>query len=300
MLRFPFTSYGVVEILPHLRNALYVNWKRTLRLINCMITDSHCHIHDQDFPFATAEVFDNMREMGVARAICIGVDAENSQRAIDFCQQNKSNPQAIQLFACVGVHPHEAEKFDFAQDLPKLEAMLENQKVIGIGEIGLDYFYENSPRQIQQEVLKAQLRLAQKHNLPVSFHVRNAYADFWRVLDEVEADGTKIRGVLHSFTDSEENLAEALRRGFYIGVNGISTFVKEEHELEMFAQIPLEKTLLETDAPFLAPKGKRGRKNQPAWTALVAEDLAEKRGLSVEEIAKITEQNVNNLFNLGK
>ena len=260
MLRFPFTSYGVVEILPHLRNALYVNWKRTLRPINYMITDSHCHIHDQAFPFATAEVFDNMREMGVARAVCIGVDTENSQRAIDFCQQNEVNPQAIQLFACVGVHPHEAEKFDFTQDLPKLEAMLENKQVVGIGEIGLDYFYENSPRQIQQEALKAQLRLAQKHNLPVSFHVRNAYADFWRVLDEIEAGGAKIRGVLHSFTDSEENLAEALRRGFYIGINGISTFVKEEHSWKCLRKFRLKKLYLKPTRHFSHRKASAGAK----------------------------------------
>ena len=145
--------------------------------------------------------------------------------------------------------------------------------------------------------MRAQLELAQKLNLPVSFHVRNAFEDFWPIFDEVSRNG-KIRGVLHSFTDSKENLKQALRRDLFIGVNGISTFVKKPEELEMFDQIPLSKILIETDAPFLAPKGERGKPNQPAFSKLIVEDLAKKRGISTEEIAKITSENSEKLFNI--
>ena len=272
-----------------------------------------------------SEVFDLMRENSVEKAICVGVDLKNSRRAVEFCgsaedsafsfssgqsvarveaearerkEQREVSVRNIQLFAAVGIHPHEAEKVDLEKDLLELRTLAKNPKVVAIGEIGLDYFYENSPREIQQKVLFEQLKIAHELNLPVAFHVRGAFDDFWRVLSNFENQFGKIRGVLHSFTDTSENLQKALAHGFFIGVNGISTFVKKPEELEMFAQIPLESMLLETDAPFLAPKGKRGKKNQPAWTRIVAEDLAKKRGISIEEVAKITTQNTENLFNV--
>ena len=258
------------------------------------IIDSHCHIHDEDFPIEMSEVFDLMRENSVEKAICVGVNLENSRRAVEFCEMEKS----AQLFATVGVHPHEAEKVDFENDFAELRNLAKNQKVVAIGEIGLDYFYENSPREIQKKILWEQLKIAHELNLPVAFHVRNAFDDFWPIFDDFENQFGKIRGVAHSFTDNQKNLEKALDRGLFIGVNGISTFVKKPEELEMFAQIPLEKMLLETDAPFLAPKGKRGKKNQPAWTRLVAEDLAEKRGTSLEKITEITSKNAEELFGI--
>lgn len=296
------------------------------------IIDSHCHIHDKDFPIELSEVFDLMYENSVKKAICVGVDVENSKRAVEFCeafeknhkkdevfsfssgisvaQQSEAHKQKEehgdffgdfnkpQLFAAVGIHPHEAEKVNFETDFEELRTLAQTPKVVAIGEIGLDYFYDNSPREIQQKVLFEQLKIAFELNLPVSFHVRNAFDDFWRVLNDFESQFGKVRGVLHSYTDSFENLERAINRGFYIGVNGISTFVKKPEELEMFAQIPLEKTLLETDAPYLAPKGKRGKKNQPAWTRLVIEDLAKKRGISPEKVAEITSKNAEELFGI--
>ena len=289
------------------------------------IIDSHCHIHDEDFPIEMSEVFDLMLKNSVAKAICVGVDLKNSRRAVEFCEatrnsafsfssgqsvaqveaearerkeQREVSAQNIQLFATVGVHPHEAEKVDPEKDFLELRALAKNPKVVAIGEIGLDYFYENSPREIQQKVLFEQLKIAHELNLPVAFHVRGAFDDFWRVLSDFENQFGKIHGVLHSFTDTSENLQKALAHGFFIGVNGISTFVKKPEELEMFAQIPLEKMLLETDAPFLTPKGNRGKKNQPAWTRIVAEDLAEKRGISLEKIAEITSKNTEKLFEI--
>ena len=258
------------------------------------IIDSHCHIHDKDFPIPQNEVFENMQNAKISKAICIGENLENSKLAVDFSTENSGE---IELFSAIGVHPHEAEKYSQKELIAELEQLSKKPKVVAIGEIGLDYFYENSNREAQKTILKAQLELAQKLNLPVSFHVREAFEDFWPIFDEVSKNG-KIRGVLHSFTDSKENLNEALKRDLFVGVNGISTFVKKPEELEMFANIPLSKTLIETDSPFLAPKGKRGKPNQPAFSKLVVEDLAKKRQISVEEIAKITSKNTEGLFNI--
>ena len=183
----------------------------------------------------------------------------------------------------------------------KLEEQLQKhkEKIVAIGDIGLDYFYNNSDRNSQIKALELQLELAKKYDLPVIFHIRNAFDDLWQVLDQFEVKNNyKIRGVVHSFTDNEENLQKALDHGFYIGVNGISTFVKKPEELAMFSQIPLEKMLLETDAPFLAPQGKRGKKNQPAYIKLIAEDLAKKRNIAIKEIAKVTTKNSQLLFNI--
>lgn len=258
------------------------------------IIDSHCHIHDQNFPIPRVEVFENMKTAGISKVICIGENLENSKIAAKFAAENSGE---IELFSAIGVHPHEAGKYNPKELILELEQLSKNPKVVAIGEIGLDYFYENSDREVQKIILKAQLELAQKLNLPVSFHVRNAFKDFWPIFDEVSRYG-KIRGVLHSFTDSKENLEQALRRDLFIGVNGISTFIKKPEELEMFDQIPISKILIETDAPFLAPKGERGKPNQPAFSKLIVEDLAKKRGISTEEAAKITSENSEKLFNI--
>ena len=258
------------------------------------IIDSHCHIHDQNFPIPCAEVFKNMKTAGISKAICIGENLENSKIAAKFAAENSGK---IELFSAIGVHPHEAGKYNPKEVILELEQLSKSPKVVAIGEIGLDYFYENSDREVQKIILRAQLELAQKLNLPVSFHVRNAFKDFWPIFDEVSRYG-KIRGVLHSFTDSKENLEQALHRDLFIGVNGISTFVKKPAELEMFDQIPLSKILIETDAPFLAPKGERGKPNQPAFSKLIVEDLAKKHGISTEEVAKITSENSEKLFNI--
>ena len=258
------------------------------------IIDSHCHIHDANFPIPQEEVFENMQNSKISKAICIGENLENSKIGVKFAEENSSK---IKLFAAIGVHPHEAEKYNPEELVYELEQLSKAPKVVAIGEIGLDYFYENSNREAQKQILKAQLKLAQKLNLPVSFHVRNAFEDFWPIFDEISKFG-KIRGVLHSFTDSKDNLSKALKRDLFIGVNGISTFTKKPEDLEMFASIPLSKILIETDSPFLAPKGKRGKPNQPAFSKLIIEDLAEKRQISAEEVAKITTENCEKLFKI--
>jgi TatD DNase family protein len=243
-----------------------------------MIVDTHCHIHEVDYPDPEG-AYARALEQGVEKMICVGTSEESSEQAIAFAT---THPAA---FAAIGVHPHES-----SQGYEKIFA-LSLERVIAIGEIGLDYFYDHSPREVQIAALRAQLVFAQQHNLPVIFHVREAFPDFWSIYDEFN-----VRGVLHSFTDTKETLDQALRRGLYIGVNGISTFTKDATQQAMFDAIPLENMLLETDAPFLTPVPFRGTVNEPAFVRKTAEFHAARRGISLEEIANVTTTNAQTLF----
>ena len=217
--------------------------------------------------------------------LCVGTNEKSSQGAVEFAKTH-TNARAI-----VGVHPH-----DTKDGMAEIEQILHRNAagVIGVGEIGLDYFYTHSPRDVQIAALEQQMQWALDYNLPVSFHVREAFADFWPVYDNFSG----IRGVLHSFTDSQDNLDQALARDLYIGVNGISTFTKDEGQKAMFMSIPLEKMLFETDAPFLTPVPKRGKVNEPAFVSHVAAHHAAIRGITPQEIAQATSANASALFAL--
>jgi TatD DNase family protein len=190
----------------------------------------------------------------------------------------------------VGVHPEEK-----LEKLTELAGLLSAPQVVGVGEIGLDYHYDGTDKKAQQEALEYQLNLAVEHNLPVSFHVREAFADFWPIFDAVHQQ-KPVRGVLHCFTGTRQDLADGLKRGLYISLNGIVTFNKDPELNEVFKTVPLDRVLLETDAPYLAPVPYRGQVNQPAYVREVAQAFAELRGVSVAEIEKITTQNVKDLF----
>lgn len=251
-----------------------------------MIVDTHCHIHDPEFyPDSREEVYRQARAEQVAM-FCVGTDDRSSREAVRFAGSHEG------CWAIVGVHPH-----DSREGWREIEQILAERHdiVIGIGEIGLDYYYENSPRDIQKEALRAQLALAVQYDLPVSFHVRDAFDDFWPIFDEFPG----IRGVLHSFTDTAANLERALERGLYIGVNGISTFTKDPLQRKLYAELPLEHTLLETDAPFLTPSPFRGKMNVPAYVRRVAEFQAEIKRISVENVAQATTQNAERLFGVN-
>ncbi len=247
-----------------------------------MLIDTHCHIHESDFPLDREEVIAQGLENDVRILLCVGTNLKSSEEAVAFAGSHDT------IFASVGVHPHDSK------DGYDIEELAGKDKVVAIGEIGLDYFYTNSPREVQIEALKAQIEVALKHDLPIIFHVREAFDDFWPIFDSFEG----IRGELHSFTDSQENLQKALDRGLYIGVNGISTFTKNETQKAMFDAIPLDRLLLETDAPFLTPNPFRGKINEPAMVRTIAEYQAERRSMSVEEVAKATSANAIKLFAL--
>ncbi len=248
-----------------------------------MFVDSHCHIHDlQFYPEGREAAYDRAVQEDVAM-LCVGTGEADSREAVQFVQDRDL------AWAVVGVHPHDTK--DGWQDIGRLLAE-KPPKIVGIGEIGLDYYYNHSPRAIQIKALEEQLQWAVDYDLPVSFHVREAFDDFWPVIDNF----TGIQGVLHSFTDTAATLERALTHGFYIGVNGISTFTKDEAQQAMFRHIPLEKMVLETDAPFLTPAPYRGKVNEPAFVKHVAAFHANDRNISLQEVMTATTANARELF----
>lgn len=247
-----------------------------------MLVDTHCHIHDPKYPLPIDEVLQHACEAGVEKMICVGTDVENSRQAVAFAAQYDH------IYAAVGVHPHDAANgIDGMSDLATSE-------VVAIGEVGLDYYYNNSPRQAQIAVLEEQLQIAHDCALPVIFHVRSAFDDFWPIFENFR----DIRGVLHSFTDTTETLQRALQHDLYIGVNGISTFTKDAAQQKMFRSIPLERLVFETDAPFLTPAPFRGKMNEPSMVREVAVQYAASRQISFDEVARHTTYNAVQLFGI--
>lgn len=226
---------------------------------------------------------------GVTRLLCVGCDLEDSELAVNFVQARQN------CWATAGIHPHEAAGYvDQPEQLTRFAALASADKVVAIGECGLDYFYQHSPRESQQQILRFQIELALKHDLPLIFHVREAFADFWPIFETYE----NVRGVLHSFTDSQENLERAIGHGLYIGVNGIATFAKNEQQLAMYRAIPLQNLLLETDAPYLTPVPYRGKICEPYHIRVIAEFLSGHRQASLEKLAEATTKNAQTLFGI--
>ena len=250
-----------------------------------MLIDTHCHIHESDYPLDVAEVIERSHQADVLQMICIGTNVSDSNIAVEFTSNHDG------VFASVGVHPHDAK--GGCEGIQKI-VDAGNESIVAIGEIGLDYHYDNTPHDIQIAVLKTQIELALKHNLPIIFHVREAFDDFWPIFDSYQG----IRGVLHSFTDTPENLQEAMKRGLYIGVNGYSTFTKDNSQKAMFATLPLDRILLETDAPYLTPTPFRGKVNEPAFIKNIAEHQSMIKQISLDEVAVATTENARSLFNL--
>ena len=251
------------------------------------LIDSHCHIHDTEF-------FGDKREEVYARAIrdgvgmiCVGTDERSSRQAVEFATSHDD------VRAIVGVHPHDTKDgWAEIRKIIKEVGVGKGSPIVGLGEIGLDYFYNNSPRETQIHGLEEQLQLAVDYDLPVSFHIREAFDDFWPVLDNFHG----VRGVLHSFTDTRENLERGFANNLYVGINGISTFTRDEAQQKLYESIPVEKMLVETDAPFLTPVPFRGTMNEPGYVKLVVEFWAQKRGLSFDVLADETTGNTRRLF----
>ena len=267
------------------------------------LTDTHCHIQsaqgeagerttrrlwEKAGDLTADSIIEGAVAAEVTRMICVGCDLDDSKLAVSFVQDRS------ECWASIGLHPHEAQHFAGNDEkLAEFAALASQPKVVAIGECGYDFYYNHSPKEAQTEVLEFQLQLAKKHNLSVIFHVREAFEDFWPIYDEYA-----VRGVLHSFTDNEENLQKALERGLYIGVNGIATFVKNDKQLEIYKAIPLQNLLLETDAPFLTPTPYRGTINEPKYIREIASFMAQLKGREVGEVAAATTQNAIRLFNL--
>ncbi len=267
------------------------------------LIDTHCHIqliedrtedHTsllwQKNPDINLEsVIASAEEVGVKQMLAVGCTLRDSSLAVELASK-KSN-----VFASVGIHPHEATEFksNYVRNQATFEELIKKDRVKAIGECGLDYFYNHSKKNDQIEILDFQLKLAEKYNLPVVFHVREAFDDFWPIL----AKYPKVRGVLHSYTDNQDNLQKALARGLYIGVNGIVTFIKEQKQLLVFKSIPLKNLLLETDSPYLTPVPRRGSINEPRNVRIITEFVANLLDVREEEIINQSTLNAVNLFN---
>ncbi|RYX78587.1 TatD family deoxyribonuclease [bacterium] len=249
------------------------------------LIDTHCHIHESDYPLLIDDVIAQAMNAGVNKMICVGTSSESSIAAVEVAKKHDA------LYAAIGVHPHDTK--DGISVIVEL-AKTERSSLTAIGEIGLDYFYTHSPRNVQIAALEEQLQIAIDNDLPVIFHVREAFDDFWPILDNFHG----VRGVLHSFTDTQLQLEAGFARGLYVGVNGISTFTKDKAQQQLFASIPLERMILETDAPFLTPVPKRGTVNEPAFVSYVADHHATIRGIAVNEVTSTTSANAIALFAL--
>lgn len=250
------------------------------------LVDSHCHLHDQEWftPEQAEQFLAEAHQNHVQQIVVIGTDPEDSRQACDFAHHHPD------VFWTYGIHPEHATKYhhlEFSKtDLQKLAKP--NSQPVAIGEIGLDYHYEGYDRAQQIRLFEKMLQLATDLDLPVSLHIREAFADAWPVLDNFP----KLHGVVHSFTGSKKELKNALAHDFYIGVNGLATYTTP-------ALPPLEKMLLETDAPFLTPVPFRGTINKPGYVREIATYLSEKLGVAEVKLAEQTTNNAKQLFKLG-
>jgi len=249
--------------------------------------DSHCHIHSKDYPINREQVLLRANQVGVASLICVGTDAEDSSLAVNFASNHDN------CWASVGLHPHDSKLAN--TQLTKIRVLASKPRVVAIGECGLDYHYQHSSKDEQERALREQIELGIEHDLAMVFHIREAFDDFWRIFDTYSG----VRGVVHSFTGARNQLEEILNRNLYVGLNGIMSFTKDPHQLDMAKLVPIDSLVLETDAPFLTPVPFRGKVNEPRYVELVAQFLAELRSDSLSELKNSTTQNVKKLFQIN-
>nr|WP_092070596.1 TatD family hydrolase [Dendrosporobacter quercicolus]NSL48308.1 TatD family hydrolase [Dendrosporobacter quercicolus DSM 1736]SDM12518.1 TatD DNase family protein [Dendrosporobacter quercicolus] len=254
-----------------------------------MLFDSHAHIDDERFAADRDEVIARARENGVTGIINIGADMDSSQRSIALADRYAG------IFAAVGNHPHDAKAVQNG-DYDQLAEWLKRPKVVAIGEIGLDYHYDLSPREIQRQVFIRQLDVARQMGCPVIIHDREAHGDILQIL---KTEGRGLTGVLHCFSGSLEMARELLELGFYLSIAGPVTFKNAAKLPEIVGAAPLERLLIETDCPYLTPHPHRGKRNEPAYVRLVAERVAELRGMELSALAAATTANVCRLFSIA-
>ena len=254
-----------------------------------MYFDSHAHLDDDKFSEDLTAVLQRAKEAGVTHILNPGADMASSEKAVALAAGHEG------LYAAVGIHPHDVKDM-LPQHLEKLEALTREPKVVAIGEIGLDYHYNFSPKEDQQRWFREQLQLARRLNLPVIIHDREAHGD---VFDLIEATGVAETGcVMHCFSGSVEMAREYVKRGIYISLAGPITFHNARKTREVAAAVPLEWLLIETDCPYLAPVPHRGRRNEPSYVPRVAEAIAVAQKITVEEVAAHTMANTKKLFRI--
>jgi TatD DNase family protein len=252
------------------------------------LIDSHAHLDDRAFGKDCAAVIARAfaEEIGI---ITIGADLRSSREAVRLAERHR------RIWATVGVHPHGAGSVD-ARTLEELERLADRDVVVAIGEIGLDYYRDLSPRDVQRRVFEEQLHLARRLDLPVCLHNRESTDDLLEILRGVSGEH---RGVVHSFLGDPDLAGQFLALGLLLGIGGPVTFPKNSALREAVRVVPIERLLIETDAPYLTPVPYRGRRNEPSYVRYVAEDIAELKGISIEETSRRTTENAVSLFELA-
>lgn len=254
-----------------------------------MLFDTHAHLDDPAFDEDREDLLKSLPEAGIGLLMNPGCSLETSRHAAELAQEHDW------IYAAVGSHPDAADEVndDVLEEYRTL--IRENPKIKAIGEIGLDYHYEDVPRQRQAEAFRAQMALAEELDLPVIIHDREAHGDSMAIVDEFP----RVKGVFHCYSGSPDMAAELIRRGWYVGFTGVLTFKNARRAVETAASVPLDRIVLETDCPYMAPEPFRGRRNNPGFVYRMAEKLAEIRGLSPEEIQRITMENGKRLYRIG-
>jgi len=256
-----------------------------------MLFDTHMHLNARQFFEDRDEVMQRAREAGVTRMVIVGFDEDTIPLSIEIAETYD------EVYAAVGWHPVDAIHYE-DHHLDWLESLTEHPKVVALGEMGLDYHWDTSPKQVQEEVFRKQIRLAKKLSMPIIIHNREATADIIRILQEEKAE--EVGGIMHCFSGTVEDVQPCLDMNFYISMGGPVTF-KNGHEAKRVAKmVPLDRLLIETDAPYLAPHPNRGKRNEPAYVRLVAEEIAQLRDLDYEKLCNITTENALKVFRIKK
>lgn len=249
--------------------------------------DSHAHLDDERFEEDREELINALNENGIEMVLNPGADLNSSKSAVALAEKYSF------IYAAVGCHPHDS-KYMNDETMNIFRELAKSKKVVAIGEIGLDYFYDNSDRIVQRNWFREQIRLAKELDLPYIVHDRDAHEDVFKIMKEEHYDGT--RGILHCYSSSVEMAREFIKLGFYISLGGPVTFKKSKTPKLVAKEIPLDKLLIETDSPYLTPEPFRGKRNEPLYVKYVAEEIANIKNISVEMVAEKTKENFEKLF----
>ena len=257
-----------------------------------MLTDSHCHIWWDSFDDDRAAMFARAREAGVGRMIVVATDPATALKGLELA--DTSPVEGVELHATAGLHPHDAERFG-AETRAEIRRLCMRDDVVAVGETGLDWFKEWAPREAQLASFRWHLELARELDKPVIVHCRDAHEDTARLIGEVPG----VRGVMHCYTMGVEELPPYLDAGFHISFSGVVTYPKNGDNRAAAREVPLDRLLVETDAPFLAPVPHRGKRNEPAFVREVLARVAEERGTDVDDLTRRTSDNAAELFGLA-
>lgn len=253
------------------------------------IVDSHSHIDDEKFDIDREEVVSLFDENKIDFIVDPASDVKSSEKIVEIVKKFS------RVYGAVGIHPHEVEDIT-DDDLKKIYNLSFSNKIVAIGEIGLDYYYDNSPREKQKEIFRKQLEIAKKRNLPVIIHTREAMQDTFDILSEFKGDVT---GVMHCYTGSFEMAEKFINLGFYISISGVVTFKNATNVREMAKKIKLDNLLIETDSPYLTPEPNRGKRNESKFVWLVAQKLSELKNIEINNLIYNTNSNARNLFKIN-